>query len=71
MLDKALQDKHIEPYTKKTISKIIRAFLWGGPSLKRSMHHVRWEIVCTPKIEGGLGLKRIADWLKEAMGARF
>ncbi|KAK1281997.1 hypothetical protein QJS10_CPB22g00324 [Acorus calamus] len=53
------------------MEKIIRAFLWGGPSLKRSMHHVCWETVCTPKAKGGLGLKIIADWLKAAMGTRW
>ncbi|KAK1260155.1 hypothetical protein QJS04_geneDACA013407 [Acorus gramineus] len=45
----------------KAMEKAIRSFLWGGPSLKRSLHHVNWKIVCLPKGEGWPGLKRIGD----------
>ncbi|KAK1309663.1 putative ribonuclease H protein [Acorus calamus] len=57
--------------TIKAMEKIIRSFLWGGPTLKKTVHHVRWEQVCSPKEEGGLGLKRIAAWMKAALGSRF
>ncbi|KAK1288881.1 hypothetical protein QJS10_CPB19g00364 [Acorus calamus] len=57
--------------TIKAMEKVIRAFLWRGPTLKRSLHHVNWATVCLPKEEGGLGLKRIRDWSMAALGARF
>ncbi|KAK1324347.1 hypothetical protein QJS10_CPA01g02291 [Acorus calamus] len=57
--------------TIKAMEKTIRSFLWGGPSLKRYLHHVNWKTVCLPKAEGGLGLKKIGDWSKAALGARF
>ncbi|KAK1302677.1 hypothetical protein QJS10_CPB12g00627 [Acorus calamus] len=53
------------------MEKAIRAFIWGGPSLKWALNHVSWLKVCLPKEEGGLGLKRIGDWSKAALGARF
>ncbi|KAK1262740.1 putative ribonuclease H protein [Acorus gramineus] len=39
--------------------------------MKKTVHHVQWDQVCSPKEEGGLGLKRITDWMKAALGTRF
>lgn len=38
------------------------AFLWRGAPQSARRAKVCWETVCTPKAEGGLGLKRLADW---------
>ncbi|KAK1299002.1 hypothetical protein QJS10_CPB14g01038 [Acorus calamus] len=57
--------------TIKALEKMIRSFLWGGPTLRRTLNHVNWRTVYLPKVEGGLGLKRIGEWSKAALGARF
>ncbi|KAK1312580.1 hypothetical protein QJS10_CPA07g00969 [Acorus calamus] len=45
--------------------------LWGGPTLKKTIHHVKWDAICTPKAEGELGIRRISDWMRAATGARL
>jgi hypothetical protein len=41
----------------KEVVTIQRNFLWGGVSKKRSICWVKWEDVCKPKKDGGLGIK--------------
>ena len=38
------------------LEKIQREFLWGGGSLEKKPHLVKWITVCTTKKNGGLGL---------------
>ena len=55
-------------YTKQTtavpkkmcdeIDRLNRNFLWGDTPDRRKVHLVKWDMVCKPKIEGGLGLKK-------------
>ncbi|KAJ6974535.1 hypothetical protein NC653_030590 [Populus alba x Populus x berolinensis] len=52
--------------TIKTIERILSAFLWTGTSLSASGAKVAWTSVCYLVQEGGLGIKRIADWNKAA-----
>lgn len=55
---------------KKVITEVeafLRAFLWSGPDLKKSGAKVSWEHLCSPKQEGGLGLKSIQVWNKAAV----
>ena len=37
-------------------SKVMRSFLWKGNS------KVAWEVVCLPKQEGGLGIRRLESF---------
>lgn len=46
----------------RELEKMCNAFLWKGvPSSARGAK-VAWDSVCTPKEEGELGLRRLADW---------
>ena len=38
------------------LEKLQRDFLWGGGSLERKVHLINWEVVCTQKEKGGLGI---------------
>jgi hypothetical protein len=51
----------------KEVETILRAFLWSGLDLKKSGAKVSWEHLCSPKQEGGLGLKSIQIWNKAAV----
>ncbi|KAG7615876.1 Ribonuclease H domain [Arabidopsis thaliana x Arabidopsis arenosa] len=46
------------------LDKVARSFLWGSTSEKRKQHLISWKRVCTPKQEGGLGIKRAQDMNK-------
>ncbi|KAK1300345.1 hypothetical protein QJS10_CPB13g01076 [Acorus calamus] len=47
------------------IDGIRRRFLWSGPSLdRRKVHLVKWEIVCSSKREGSLGVLNLEDMNK-------
>ena len=49
------------------IELILRQFLWKGPELGPGGAKVTWSMVCRPKKEGGLGLRRLSDCNKAAM----
>ncbi|KAL2921136.1 hypothetical protein RDABS01_012627 [Bienertia sinuspersici] len=56
---------------KAIIHKIIgvcRSFLWHGTSSSKKMCPVSWEEVCTPKHEGGLGVRNLLHWNVAAVG---
>lgn len=44
------------------LEQICSAFLWNGAASTARGAKVSWEIVCSPKSAGGLGLKRLVDW---------
>jgi len=47
---------------KKVIAEIRsvqRNFLWGGSDTQKKIAWVKWETVCMPKSEGGLGVKDV------------
>ncbi|GJY19326.1 reverse transcriptase domain, reverse transcriptase zinc-binding domain protein [Tanacetum coccineum] len=41
------------------IEQILRQFLWNHGSSGKAKSKVAWEIVCLPKDEGGLGIRRL------------
>ncbi|MQM11368.1 hypothetical protein Taro_044274 [Colocasia esculenta] len=42
-------------------------FLWNGQSGSHTPHMIKWEQICKPKDESGLGIKRFGDWNKACM----
>lgn len=46
---------------------MLRSFFWSGSELKSLGAKVKWEDVCAPKAEGGLGFRVLKDWNKAAM----
>ena len=38
-----------------------RSFLWGSSQERKKIHIVNWEVVCQPKLNGGLGLRHLRD----------
>ncbi|MCH91937.1 LINE-1 reverse transcriptase like, partial [Trifolium medium] len=43
----------------REVVRIQRNFLWGGLSKKRRICWVKWEDLCKPKKEGGLGIRNL------------
>ncbi|CAA7053003.1 unnamed protein product [Microthlaspi erraticum] len=41
-----------------------RDFVWGSTEEKRKQHLVNWDKVCSPKEEGGLGIRKISPMNK-------
>lgn len=46
------------------IQSILSRFLWQGNIMKKGGAKVKWDYVCLPRIEGGLGFKNPRDWNK-------
>ena len=44
-----------------SLDKLQRDFLWGSNDTQRKTHLVRWERVCKPKDQGGLGIRNSRD----------
>ncbi|RVW98468.1 putative ribonuclease H protein [Vitis vinifera] len=44
----------------RRLEKVQRDFLWGGGNMEGKIHLVKWEVVCTNKEKGGLGLRKLA-----------
>ena len=49
---------------KIILEKIQRDFLWGGGNLERKIHLVNWDIVCSSKEKGGLGIRSLSNFNK-------
>ena len=52
----------------RRIEKVQRDFLWGGGNMERKVHLVKWDVVCTDKDKGGLGLRKLALLNKAVLG---
>ena len=44
------------------IESIIRKFWWGQKSERRKVHWVKWDTLCKPKSEGGMGFKDLENF---------
>ena len=44
----------------------MRNFLWSGRPDIATKAKVRWELVCSPMVEGGLGIPRLEAWNRAA-----
>lgn len=44
------------------LERMCNAFLWSGAPNSARGAKISWESICTPKVAGGLGLKRLSDW---------
>ena len=53
---------------KSRLEKIQRDFLWGGGSLEKKIHLVSWDIVCSTKEKGGLGIHCLSIVNKALLG---
>ncbi|CAN1815662.1 Putative ribonuclease H protein At1g65750 [Linum perenne] len=60
-----MQTSLIPATTCEAIDKKIRDFIWGSSDQGRKIHLVNWDRICSPKSEGGLGL-RLASHLNRA-----
>ncbi|KAG4994794.1 hypothetical protein JHK86_031621 [Glycine max] len=46
------------------IDKVCRNFLWGDIVNGKKIHLVSWDIICSPKFKGGLGLRKIREMFR-------
>lgn len=53
--------------TIRKIESSLASFLWKGTSLTHSGAKVAWASLCYPMNEGGLGIKSITTWNKDAL----
>ena len=49
------------------MEKLQRSFLWGG-ALERKAHLVKWDVVCSKKRQGSLGLRNLTLLNKALLG---
>ncbi|RVX18327.1 putative ribonuclease H protein [Vitis vinifera] len=52
----------------RRLEKVQRDFLWGGGNMEGKTHLVNWEVVCTDKAKGGLGIRKLALLNKALLG---
>ena len=43
------------------LEKNVRDFLWSNKGAETGFHWVKWDDVCHPKQEGGLGIRLLCD----------
>ncbi|GJY46689.1 RNA-directed DNA polymerase, eukaryota, reverse transcriptase zinc-binding domain protein [Tanacetum coccineum] len=48
--------------TVKEIEKALKGFLWCQGDMKRGAAKVAWKVICAPKSQGGMGIKRLGPW---------
>nr|GEX46926.1 hypothetical protein [Tanacetum cinerariifolium] len=53
------------------LEQVIRGFLWCQGEMKRGKAKVAWEVVCFPKKEGGLGIRRLEVFNKALISSHI
>jgi hypothetical protein len=43
----------------KVVRRIQLEFLWGGRNGRKRISWIKWNVVCLPKIKGGLGVRGV------------
>jgi hypothetical protein len=43
----------------KKVRRIQQEFLWGGRNGRKWISWIKWNVVCLPKIKGGLGVRDV------------
>ena len=51
----------------KEIEGMLKGFLMVWVESRHTGVNVNWELVCTPKMEGGLGFMPLTEWNKATM----
>ena len=51
-----------------SIESIFKFFFWGGCEDNRKIAWINWESICTPKEEGGLGVRRVGAFNLSLLG---
>ena len=51
---------HIPRVVRLRLEKIQRDFLWGGGALEKRPHLVKWDVVRSYKMKGGLGIRNFS-----------
>ena len=47
---------------------LIHKFWWGQKGDRRKIHWSKWEVLCKPKMEGGLGFKDLCKFNEAMLG---
>ena len=50
------------------LEQIQSDFLWGGGTLERKTHLVKWMVVCSDKRKGGLDIKCLSTLNRALLG---
>ena len=48
---------------RQAIVRLQRNFLWSGAADQNKIPWIRWETICLPKAQGGLGVKDITSFI--------
>lgn len=56
-----MQTVKLPTLTCEEIEAHSRSFIWGSTNEKKKPHLVKWEQVCQPKVNGGLGIGRMSQ----------
>ena len=50
------------------LERLQRNFLWGGDGEEFNHHLVNWDTVCSPIVNGGLGIRKIVAFNRALLG---
>jgi len=51
----------------RAVEQRLSSFLWNSLASFAIGTKINWDLLCKLKSEGGLGLKRIEEWIKTAI----